>query len=139
MVNIETYYLIDYENVHEEGLLGCHSLGKSDYIVIFFTQNAKSIDMSNISNHGEANLEMIEVPAGKQSADMHIGSYIGYLSGKNGKNCNVVIVSNDTDFDNVINFWKNKTGIIASRAQQIKKKDVQKPQINTYFLLLCIS
>jgi len=122
VVCIETYYLIDYENVHGDGLSGCHGLGKTDHIVIFFTQNAKSIDMSDISNHGEAELEMIEVPAGKQSADMHIGSYLGYLACKGGKNCNVVIVSKDTDFDNVIKFWKKKAGITASRTQQIKKK-----------------
>lgn len=121
MVYIETHYLIDYENVHGDGLSGCQDLGKTDHIVIFFTQNAKNIDMSDISNHGSAELEMIEVPAGKQSADMHIGSYLGYLAGKCGKNCNVVIVSKDTDFDNVIKFWKQKTGITASRTQQIKE------------------
>lgn len=131
MINIETFYLIDYENVHGDGLSGCKDLGKTDHIVIFFTQNAKNIDMSDISNHGSADLDMIEVPAGKQSADMHIGSYLGYLAGKNGKNCSVVIVSKDTDFDNVIKFWKQKTGIGASRTEQIKKKPVPKTQTST--------
>ena len=130
MVNIETFYLIDYENVHGEGLSGCQDLGKTDHIVIFFTQNAKSINMSAISDCGSASLEMIEVPAGKQSADMHIGSYLGYLAGKNGKNCGVVIVSKDTDFDKVIKFWRQKTGIAASRTEQIKKKTTQKKQQN---------
>lgn len=128
MIYIETFYLIDYENVHGDGLSGCQSLGKTDHIVIFFTRNSKNIDMSDISNHGSAVLDMIEVPAGKQSADMHIGSYLGYLAGKNGNNCNVVIVSKDTDFDNVIKFWKQKTGIEASRTEQIKKKPAPKPQ-----------
>ncbi len=128
MIYIETFYLIDYENVHGDGLSGCQDLGNTDHIVIFFTQNAKNIDMSDISNHGSADLDMIEVPAGKQSADMHIGSYLGYLAGKNGKNCSVVIVSKDTDFDNVIMFWKQKTGIGASRTEQIKKKPVPKTQ-----------
>lgn len=127
---IETYYLIDYENVHSDGLIGCGELGRADHIVIFFTRNAKSIDMSDISDHGSAELKMIEVPAGKQSADMHIGSFLGYLAGKMGKECNVVIVSNDTDFDNVVTFWKEKTGIKASRAQQIKKKSAQKEASN---------
>ena len=131
MRKIETHFLIDYENVHGDGLSGCQDLGKTDHIVIFFTQNAKNIDMSDISNHGAADLEMIEVPAGKQSADMHIGSYLGYLAGKNGKSCNVVIVSKDTDFDNVIKFWKQKTGISASRTEQIKKKVTPKPQPST--------
>ena len=125
---METFYLIDYENVHGDGLSGCQDLGKTDHIVIFFTQNAKNIDMSDISNHGSADLDMIEVPAGKQSADMHIGSYLGYLAGKFGKNCKVVIVSKDTDFDNVIKFWKQKTEIAVSRTVQIKKKPEPKPK-----------
>ncbi|MBR1507584.1 MAG: hypothetical protein IJ619_06250 [Eubacterium sp.] len=128
MIGIETFYLIDYENVHEDGLSGCQNLGETDHIFIFFTQNAKNIDMSDISNHGTAVLDMIEVPAGKQSADMHIGSYLGYLAGKNGKNCRVIIVSKDTDFDNVIKFWNQKTGISASRTEKIKNKSVPKPQ-----------
>ncbi len=130
MIYIETFYLIDYENVHGDGLSGCQDLGKSDHIVIFFTQNAKNIDMSDISNHGSADLDMIEVPAGKQSADMHIGSYLGYLAGKFGSNCRVVIVSKDTDFDNIIKFWKQKTEIAVSRTEQIKKKSAPKPQTN---------
>ena len=128
MIFIETYYLIDYENVHGDGLSGCQDLGKNDSIVIFFTPNAKNIDMSDISDHGAAKLEMIKVPAGKQSADMHIGSYLGYLVGKNGKDCKVVIVSKDTDFDNVIKFWNQRTGITATRTEQIKKKITKKQE-----------
>lgn len=121
VIGIETYYLIDYENVGSKGLSGCDKLNKSDHIVIFFTKNAKKIDMSEIANHGDAELEMIEVPAGKQSTDIHIGSYLGYLAGTyKGKDCSIVIISNDTDFDNVIIFWKTKTGVKSSRAQQIK-------------------
>ena len=116
-----TYYLIDYENVNSDGLTGCDRLTKTDHIIIFFTKNAMKINMSEIANHGDAELDMIEVPAGKQSADIHIGSYIGYLAGINkGKDCSIVVVSKDTDFDNVIKFWKAKTGVKASRAQQIK-------------------
>lgn len=121
MILIETYYLIDYENVSSDGLSGCDKLSKTDHIIIFFTKNAKKIDMSEIANHGEAELDMIEVPAGRQSADIHIGSYMGYLTGiNNNKDCSIVIISKDTDFDNVIKFWKEKTGIKSSRAQQIK-------------------
>ena len=121
VILIETYYLIDYENVSGDGLSGCDRLSKEDHIIIFFTKNAKKIDMSEIANHGEAELDMIEVPAGRQSADIHIGSYLGYLIGiNNKKDCSIVIISKDTDFDNVIKFWKEKTGVKSSRAQQIK-------------------
>ena len=121
MREIETFYLIDYENVNSDGLAGCDKLTKTDHIIIFFTKNAMKINMSEIANHGDAELDMIEVPVGKQSADIHIGSYIGYLAGINkGKDCSIVVVSKDIDFDNVIKFWKVKTGVKASRAQQIK-------------------
>ena len=120
-MKIETYYLIDYENVGSDGLSGCDQLKKTDHIMIFFTKNAKKIDMSEIANHGDAELEMIEVPAGKQSTDIHIGSYLGYLAGVNNeKNCSIAIISKDTDFDKVIKFWKAKTGIKVLRAKQIK-------------------
>ena len=118
---METYYLIDYENVGGAGLSGCDKLQKTDHIIIFFTQNANKIDMREIANHGEAELRMIEVPAGKQSADIHIGSYLGYLAGVNrGQECSVVIVSKDTDFDNVAKFWTAASEIRAARVKQIK-------------------
>ena len=116
---METYYLIDFENVHGAGLTGCSSLKSTEHIVIFFTQNARVIDMRDIANHGEAALEMIEVPAGRQSADMHIGSYLGYLAGKKGTDCAITIVSNDSDFDNVLQFWHEKAGITVLRTPQI--------------------
>lgn len=124
-VIIETYYLIDYENVGADGLAGCDRLTKSDHIYIFFTRNAKKIDMCEIAKHGDAELKMIEIPAGKQSTDIHISSYLGYLSGKhvsenNANDCSVVIISKDSDYDNVIKFWKEETQIKASKALQIK-------------------
>lgn len=90
---IETHYLIDYENVHSDGLTGCKDLSSTDHIIKFFTDNAKNIDMTNIFDHGDATLDMEKVPSGNQSADMHIVSYLGFLAGNYGKSCKVVIVS----------------------------------------------
>ena len=87
--------------------------------------------MSEIANHGEADIEMYEVPAGKQSADIHISSYLGYLVGKHEVNkCSVVIVSKDTDYDNVIKFWKKQAGIKITRRQKIQQQPqkIQQPQ-----------
>ena len=50
----------------------------------------------------------LKVPVRKQSVDMHLVSYLGYLIGKNkNKECRYVIISRDNDYDNVIKFWKN--------------------------------
>ena len=122
MSQIETYYLIDYENVNGSGLEGCGKLTASDHIIIFFTKNAVKINMSDISDHGNAELKMIEISPGKQSVDMHIGSYLGYLIGINsGKGCRIAIISGDMDFDNMLKFWKDKNNADLSRAVNIKE------------------
>lgn len=122
MANIETFYLIDYENVNSDGLEGCSELERTDHIIIFFTQNAKKLDMCDIAKHGDAEIKMYEVPSGKQSADMHISSYVGYLIGIcSAYSCSIVIVSKDTDYDNVIKFWKKESEIKISRRNQIKE------------------
>lgn len=124
MIRIDTYYLVDYENVGSNGLSGCKNMTASEHIIIFFTQNARKIDMAEIANHGSAELKMIEIPAGKQSADIHIGSYLGYLAGKS--KCNIVIISNDTDFDNVIKFWKKELSISVARKKKLQGTTVKK-------------
>ncbi len=136
MIIIKTYYLIDYENVHSDGLHGYDQLGSTDHVNIFFTKNGTNVDMSIISN-GKAEIKMTEVPAGDQSADMHICSYVGYLAGINSvkqDQCTVIIVSNDTDYDNVINFWNSIGHIKATRTSHIRvqppkaEKKVTKPK-----------
>lgn len=118
---METYYLIDYENVGREGFAGCDKLGKTDDIHLFYTENNNKIDLDILDNHGEADIITHKVAAGKQSADIHLSSYLGYLIGINqGKECSYVIISNDTDFDKVIGFWK-KENVKVARAQNIKQ------------------
>lgn len=129
---MENYYLIDYENVHGAGLEGCKKLGKNDHVFIFFTKNAKSLDMTTISELGHMpfDFDTEEVPAGKQSLDMHIASFVGYLVGMHGKDCKVVIVSKDNDYNDIISYW-NKQGYKISRSDKIgadKPETKQNPE-----------
>ena len=116
---MKTYYLIDYENVRTAGLEGCDKLLPDSKIIIFFTPNANKLDMDALADNTASDIKMICVPAGKQSADMHLVSYLGYLFGK--EECTVVIISSDTDFDNIIKFWREKRGMTVSRQTQIKQ------------------
>lgn len=140
---METYYLVDYENVGTDGVTKCGGLEKTDHLHIFYTENAKKIDLDVIGNHGKASLETHKVPVKNQSVDMHIVSYLGYLLGKNeGKAISVVIISKDRDYDNVIKFWKDKKANISKKAKielphtesvkttqkKDKKKDTTTPQ-----------
>ena len=107
---IETYYLIDFENVNEYDLFCSNNLGSHDHIHIFSTENAPKISIETLSSFNSTEHFSHIVPAGKQSLDMHLVSYLGYLIGKNDKKkCKYIIVSKDTDYDNVISFIKNLT------------------------------
>ncbi len=121
------HYLMDLENVQSEGFKGCEELNSEDIIHIFYTENSKKVDLDIVANHGNAHLETIKVAAGKQSLDMHLVSYLGYLIGMDKEKLDeYVVISKDTDFDNVINFW-NQAGIKVSRRHRIDKNYVPSP------------
>jgi chemotaxis protein histidine kinase CheA len=114
-----TYYLIDFENVGSDGLKGCDQLKKNDQIHLFYTNNANKISLDVFSSRGEAALYVHKVPVKSQSLDMHLVSYLGYLIGSNDENCSYVIISKDTDFDNIIKFWQEERDAVISRAGRI--------------------
>ena len=71
---------------------------------------------------------------------MHLVSYLGYLLGIYGKECNYVIVSKDKDYDNIVKFWKEEGFSNISRKEklpgtnQVQKKStmaVSQTQSNT--------
>lgn len=102
---METFYLVDFENVHNEGLENIDCLTKSDHVHIFSTENALNIRMDIVFSKG-IDIQGHIVPVRKQSLDMHLVSYLGHLLGIYGKQCSYVIISKDTDYDNIIKFWK---------------------------------
>lgn len=104
---METFYLIDFENVHNKGLENIDSLTKHEHEHIFSTENALNIRMDIVFSKG-IDMKGHIVPVKKQSLDMHLVSYLGYLLGIHGKQCAYVIVSKDTDYDNIIKFWKEE-------------------------------
>ena len=110
MPSMETYYLIDYENVHEDGLSGSDKLNGHDHVHLFYTKNAAKISIEKLTSLNSADLSSHEAPTGSQSLDMHLVSYLGYLIGTNiNKECKYFIISKDTDYDNIIAFWKTQT------------------------------
>ena len=104
---MDTIYLIDYENVREHGLTAIQPLDEEDSVYLLYTNNASKIGLDALANI-DATMRFMKVVAGKQSLDMHLVSYLGYLLRKNGKSKKYVIVSRDGGFDGVVRFWKNK-------------------------------
>lgn len=105
---METFYLIDFENVHNEGLENIECLTKENHVHIFSTENASMIKMDVFNLSKKMDIQTHIVPIRKQSLDMHLVSYLGYLLGIQGKQCSCVIISKDTDYDNIIKFWQEK-------------------------------
>lgn len=121
---MERFYLIDFENVHDDGLKNINTLTKSDHVHIFFTKNANRVGLG-ILHATEAHIDSHEVPAGKQSLDMHLASYLGYLLGKSKEGtCSYIIVSKDKDYDNIIAFWREKGIKSISREEKIPGSNV---------------
>ena len=118
---METYYLIDYENVKSKELVNCKEFVKTDHMHVFYTENARNIDLDIVNNHGSAEFMTHRVPTGKQVLDMHIVSYMGFLIGKNlEKSIRIYIISKDKDYDKLIDFWSEKAEIV--RTEMIEPK-----------------
>lgn len=114
---METYYLIDFENVHNDGIANIECMTKTDHIHIFSTQNATNIRSDIFWLNGDIKSHL--VPARKQSLDMHLVSYLGHLLGINGKECSYVIISKDKDYDNIVKFWKEEGYPNISRKEKL--------------------
>ncbi len=125
---MNTYYLIDYENMPKDVLKECSDLGENDCVVLFYTKNRPTVVLSEV----KIQFESYEVPQGNQSVDMNIDFYAGYLAGINNNRCKIIIVSKDTGYDKVINTWRDKKKINISRSEHIKiKKESKTDSKNT--------
>ena len=120
----ETYFLIDFENVGLKGLEGAQNLTKSDWVHLFSTRNAPKINTATLANFNATNLLVHEVPAKSQSVDMHLVSYLGYLLGSHETAPQIVILSNDTDYDDIVSFWKIEKGVIIRRRDKFQPEEV---------------
>ena len=102
-------YLIDYENVNEGGLNGIEMLSQDDTLIIFYNETQKlSIDIHRLLEKAVCKKEYVKVnKSAKNYLDFQLSTYLGYLVNKH-KDVQFKIISKDTGFDAVINFWKGR-------------------------------
>lgn len=113
---METFYLVDFENVKNEGIEKIALLTQTDHVHIFYTKNAQNIRKIPKG----IDCKKHKVPDGKESLDMHLVSYLGYLLGNHRKNVEYIIISEDKDYDNIIKFWQK-----AGYSNISKKRTIQ--------------
>ena len=109
----KTLYLVDFENMGPKILDKFDNLDPETESVYFFSaQDVPNIPYGTVAKLFEikdANPDAIgfyKVPVKSQSVDMHLVSYLGYLIGIHGATCKYIILSNDTDYDNIVKYWK---------------------------------
>ena len=103
-------FLIDYENVNVDGMMGLDQVGENDRIILFFSVNSNTMTFALHQSLSEtsAKVEYIEVKSGtKNSLDFQLVSYLGFLIAKDGSS-DYVIVSKDNGFASTVNFWRNR-------------------------------
>ena len=103
-------YLVDYENVHNDGVTDIQKLSASDRVVIFYGDSIKSIPFETHVEMmaSKAAIEYIEThKVAKNYLDFQLSTYLGFLIGKD-KPEHVYIITNDTGYDSVIDFWSDK-------------------------------
>ena len=129
------YYLIDYENVKTEGLLGIEDLGASDTVHIFYSENADKLtfDILQMIMRSKAKILYQKVGVGHKNAlDFQLASYLGYLIRDNaGKQCEYFVVSKDNGYEALAAFWKvhdaevRVIGGISTQMQEEMEKELQ--------------
>ena len=100
-------YLIDYENVHAGGLAGVDECGMDDEIILLYGNDTSTISMELhiqiASSKAKVQYHKIE-RTGKNYLDFQLSTIAGYLVGTT-RQSEFVIVSKDSGFDAVLDFW----------------------------------
>lgn len=113
---------IDLENVHNGGFNGIEQLDEEDKLLIFYSENSSNISIATHRKieESKAGKEYFSVKAGGNNAlDFQLVTYLGYLLASDKKS-DYYIISNDTGFDYVIDFWKRRN-IKISRCMDLSR------------------
>lgn len=100
-------FLIDLENVKNQGMIGVEQLSKDDRVFIFYSESANSLSIPTIQamNNSKAEIEYVKLQrSGRNAMDFQIVALLGFLIGseKNGHFC---IVSQDNGYVAPVEFF----------------------------------
>ena len=106
------YYFMDYENVHADGFTGAENLDENDIICVMYTEQSKAFSLELVEKitRQHAKLESYKAGTGaKNSLDFQLASYLGYVIAKSeGTEDCFYIVSRDTGFNHLVDFWTDR-------------------------------
>ena len=103
------HFMIDFENTRNRGLQGAEYLQPDDSVTIFYSQVCMKIERRRFQQVKESgcNFRLCKLKkTGKNALDFYIASRIGEIYGQ-GYTGMTAIVSNDTGFQAVKEYWKS--------------------------------
>lgn len=115
-------YLIDFENVHSDGLKGIEKLERSDECYIFYSEHAGvlTFNMHKKITESRAKIYYVEAQVGMKNAlDFQLVSYLGYML-REKPEAKYCLISNDKAFELVSKFWQDK-GVNVTSAVSLDK------------------
>jgi hypothetical protein len=101
-------FLIDFENVHSEGMTGVDHLTENDEVVIFYSNNADSItfDILHKLMFCRSKLSYYKIKrGGKNALDFQLSCYLGYRIHSDPE-AEFYIISKDNGYDFIMDFWE---------------------------------
>lgn len=106
------YFLIDFENVRNLGMRGTEHLLPTDHVIVFYSADVPSMEqryLDEIQRSG-CGFEVCKLlTKRKNGLDFYIATKLGELFGR--EQCErAVIVSNDTGFQSVRDYWQERSG-----------------------------
>ena len=106
-------FLIDYENVaNQNGLDGVQYLTPGDTLYLFYSHNAGKIRTDQLEAIQSSGCDFYAYKldkTGKNALDFYLTFQVGEIMGASVDN-QIVIVSNDTGFNAVVDFFRQKYG-----------------------------
>lgn len=102
-------YLVDSENVGDVWVPLLAASRTEDLVLIFYTQNSPHMNYETLRLLKETQKEPVFVKCfeGNNALDFQLVTELGYRL-REDKNCDFVIVSNDTGFDAVTRYWNER-------------------------------
>lgn len=117
--------MIDFENTRSRGLQGAEYLQADDSVTIFYSQACMKIEQGRLEELKKSgcSFELCKLlRSSKNALDFYIASRIGEIYGR-GYTGRIAIVSNDTGFQAVKDYWKSCASV--SR-EIILRSDIEK-------------
>lgn len=105
------HYFIDFENVHCDGFAGIEEIDKDVIIYLLYTDTCKNISLDVLEKviEKEIRIKMYKTETGKNALDFQLSSLLGYtIKEHEGMEDEYFIISKDTGYDAVVEFWKHR-------------------------------